>query len=408
LRPTLRPIVVFVFIVAGGCSSSPKVCAPGQQIACACPGGGSGAQVCNSAGTGYGTCSGCGSGDAGAPDSGSSDSGVPDAGSHHGVLLAVHASADFPPARFCLGTGNQPDGGDTALGNLPALPHVTATGAPYPAVFPGTGQALPDVGDFSQVVVTPFLIQAQTIASETSTNPNEKSCQTLLGTHGQGGTLTLGTDFFPLTPIPSGSLTPNSTALVTVEGCVPSAFDGTASTMRCGADYVSAGNLKARTHLLAGIVAGPGSQVAHASPALDGVEDALAPSPPVTQHVSLFNPDAGAASGVALTFSGINDGQLAPSMALSLPAGAFQLSNAIGVTAVDSSGNNVVASAFPLSAVAIASGGSAATYFNASDDYVFVLVGDPTASQTLLDGGPNGYAVHVVAYPENIAAPSFP
>jgi hypothetical protein len=403
LRLTLGWIVVWV--VACGCSSSPKVCAPGQQISCACPGGGTGAQVCNAAGSGYGTCSGCGSGDAGAPDSGSSDAGVTDAG-HHGVFLAVQASSDFPAARFCLGTGTQPNGSDTALGSLPALPHVTAAGAPYPAVFPGAGQPLPDVGDFSQLVVTPFLIHAQTIATETSTNPNEKSCQTLLGAHGQGGTLSLGTDFFPLTPIPSGSLTPDSTVLVTVEGCLPTAQDVDGGTARCGADYVSTGNLKSRAHLLAGIVAGPGSQVAHASPALDGIEDSLASSPPVAQR--LFLTDAGATSGTALTFSAINDGQLAPSMALSLPPGSFQPTNVIQLQSVDSTGTTVLTTAFPLSAIAIASGGSAATYFNASTDYVFVLIGDPTVSATFADGGANGYALHVVAYPENIAAPPFP
>lgn len=33
-----------------------QVCSPGQQIACACPGGAQGAQACNSSGTGYGAC----------------------------------------------------------------------------------------------------------------------------------------------------------------------------------------------------------------------------------------------------------------------------------------------------------------------------------------------------------------
>ena len=33
-----------------------RVCIPGQQIACACIGGGQGAQVCNAEGTGYGPC----------------------------------------------------------------------------------------------------------------------------------------------------------------------------------------------------------------------------------------------------------------------------------------------------------------------------------------------------------------
>ena len=56
-----------------------QVCAPGRQEACACPGGGQGAQVCNTEGTGYGACAPCdanaggsggGGGEAGAPDCG--------------------------------------------------------------------------------------------------------------------------------------------------------------------------------------------------------------------------------------------------------------------------------------------------------------------------------------------------
>lgn len=36
-----------------------KVCAPGQQIECACPGGSKGAQVCDADGGGYGACAPC-------------------------------------------------------------------------------------------------------------------------------------------------------------------------------------------------------------------------------------------------------------------------------------------------------------------------------------------------------------
>ena len=49
--------------VLAACSSDDpepaKVCAPGQQIECACPGGSKGAQVCDADGGGYGACAPC-------------------------------------------------------------------------------------------------------------------------------------------------------------------------------------------------------------------------------------------------------------------------------------------------------------------------------------------------------------
>lgn len=40
----------------GGSGGASQVCSPGQQIACACPGGAQGAQACNPSGTGYEPC----------------------------------------------------------------------------------------------------------------------------------------------------------------------------------------------------------------------------------------------------------------------------------------------------------------------------------------------------------------
>lgn len=53
--------IVFAFVFAVlGCSSPTKVCAPGQQIACACPGSATpGAQSCLADGSGYADCTGC-------------------------------------------------------------------------------------------------------------------------------------------------------------------------------------------------------------------------------------------------------------------------------------------------------------------------------------------------------------
>jgi hypothetical protein len=59
---------------SSGGSSPQEVCAPNQQIACACVGGGAGAQVCDATGQGYGPCMGCSASDSGS-ESGSGSSG---------------------------------------------------------------------------------------------------------------------------------------------------------------------------------------------------------------------------------------------------------------------------------------------------------------------------------------------
>jgi hypothetical protein len=64
--------------VSGSSSSTSSggaiVCIPGQQLACACPGGFQGAQACLGDGSGFGTCGGCGSGEGGAAPETSSSS----------------------------------------------------------------------------------------------------------------------------------------------------------------------------------------------------------------------------------------------------------------------------------------------------------------------------------------------
>lgn len=59
-----------------GSTSGPEPCTPGEQRACACPGGlPDGVQVCDDAGERFGTCSGCGAADSSGGGGGSSESG---------------------------------------------------------------------------------------------------------------------------------------------------------------------------------------------------------------------------------------------------------------------------------------------------------------------------------------------
>lgn len=58
-------LAALVLLAACSPTEPPARCTPGAQVACACPGGGSGAQVCAADGASYSACA-CGVGDAGA------------------------------------------------------------------------------------------------------------------------------------------------------------------------------------------------------------------------------------------------------------------------------------------------------------------------------------------------------
>lgn len=119
--------------VIGGCTSSTgggagKSCVPGQQIACACPGGAMGAQACLMDGTGYGPCMGCGPMDlaggggdlAGADlavsDGSPGDGAGADLSSQSGDLSTIDASMDAPPSTDL--SGRDSSGADLASGDL--------------------------------------------------------------------------------------------------------------------------------------------------------------------------------------------------------------------------------------------------------------------------------------------------
>ena len=57
----LRHAALLLLLAVGPACSSTEVgaCIPGAQVACACPGGGQGAQVCASDGKSFGQCMGC-------------------------------------------------------------------------------------------------------------------------------------------------------------------------------------------------------------------------------------------------------------------------------------------------------------------------------------------------------------
>jgi hypothetical protein len=123
---------------AGGASSvgeggagggKQQVCVPGQQIACACPGGGEGAQACSADGLSFGACSGCLPASGGPAGGGSGAAGPGGAaGSNGGAGLAPPSSPADAPAEDagscgCTGAGGhrQPTGAGAALALALAL-----------------------------------------------------------------------------------------------------------------------------------------------------------------------------------------------------------------------------------------------------------------------------------------------
>ena len=101
------------------CGSSPGVCAPGQQIACACPGGAQGAQACNADGAGFaacdcpgstsssgtGTASGSSSSTSGAPTSSSSSSSSGGEGTSGSSSSGTGGASSSSTAASSSGTG---------------------------------------------------------------------------------------------------------------------------------------------------------------------------------------------------------------------------------------------------------------------------------------------------------------
>ncbi|MGO9712899.1 MAG: hypothetical protein ACLQBL_28820 [Polyangiaceae bacterium] len=192
--------------------------------------------------------------DSGPPSEGGPvDSGQPPAPAS---LVLAHTGPGVPPFRVCFATSSA--GAAASVTPLAALPDFPVplgfTGAPgtgtptfppvavgTPGIYPGMIFAFPNLGlSFENLTITPFAVLASAIANDVNYDAGngvnlsdggaEEDCVHLIGTHGLGtgevapatpGRLTLGTDFFPLPVIASGTLKNTNTYLLTVNGCLP-------------------------------------------------------------------------------------------------------------------------------------------------------------------------------------------
>ena len=157
-----------------------------------------------------------------------------------------------PPFRLCFATA-LPERVIAVL-PIPPLPDVASLGPGFPAigpfpavatgtpgVFPGTIGALPTLEDLAPFAVTPFVVLASSLLSETQdAGPDggaEETCDTLIGLHGLGpidvpspGRLVPGVDFWQLATIPVGAFADGQSYLLSVTGCLPQTIAGGAES----------------------------------------------------------------------------------------------------------------------------------------------------------------------------------
>lgn len=323
-----------------------------------------------------------------APDDTPVDSPQPDAETTHAKIIVVHASPDLGPVRFCIGTGLQNDGSDTQI--VPIAPQPTT------AVGPGAGAVLADLGDLSLRAVKPFAVLASSIGANTAT------CDALLS-----GTLTSGTDYFPLPTVKNGTLAASSTHLLALTGCEPAALDSAADTTTCGADWNgSAGNLGVSVLALDRVVANTqrfGAELAHVASPASGVWTSLYGATDVSASLRPF--DGGASEPIA---DSIALGAIAPTSAASLAMPSIDETSLVVSAMNPDGGASPVETSIPLPLVYEATTGQATgekTYFVAGVNYTFVFVGDPRAPATLDGGAFNGYSLHALAFPNDPPLP---
>jgi hypothetical protein len=474
--------------IGSGCSNSTAVATPdGGQTAGNNDGGQTGSGPDGSTGSTDGA---TGASETGAKDSGTFDSALPTPAN----VIVANTAPGVPPFRLCLATGSGatlavtqvsplPDGPGAPLnfpqtGTYPTVPPGT------PGIYPGTIGAFPTVTDLSQITLTPFLVLASSVANDINLDGGagsngdggaEEDCVSLIGTHGLGtaetaagatkGRLVAGTDFFPLPPIPTGTLQDAKTFLLTVNGCLPGGTPGAQLNpavppqYTCGADYdggnsVNVGYVQLDTST-AVADGGIGLQFAHRSTAIEnttiavtgvgvihpaatdgvlpvllqpgtetvpndgGLDEAGNPIDAGTTTVPITVPSFLSVTPVKYSDNGVTTLTSVP-FTTTDPTTSF-----FGAAVVPLDGGQPSFGAWPspgdLIALPLASidqlsawnasTSSAPTGFQVGQSYTLILVGDPVAQQLPNpDGGPppnplyDGRGIHIVAFPNVYAA----
>ena len=359
-------------------------------------------------------------------------------------VVLVHASPDLGPMRFCLATGQLPDGSDSqTVPVFPPLPNQL-DGNPLHTVaglYPGSGSALQDLGDFAGVAITVYAIDATKIAGDVAdagagidggpdAATEQLTCVALIGPKlGTPGSLTAGKDYYPLGTFAKGTFPRSTTELITLTGCLGNATDRDAGAARCGANWdFTSGNIQSNLYALdttsAPAANSFGAQVIHAASAVDGFESAEAGNAPVSQFIGLAT--GGGALPVGVPIAGpINFRGFAPdAAAVQEPGSALASTTSVDDTTFSGTGDGGPIHRFTLSlpTIALLSTGTGTAldggpYFAPGESYTFVLMGDPTADPVQLPGALpdsginpayNGYGVHFLAFPNHPFAAKYP
>lgn len=350
-----------------------------------------------------------------------SDTGTPDSGTL-GKLLAVHASADLPPIRFCYKING-------TIAPLPPLPQELspaqiAGGAPFAGLYAGTGGPLPSTGaDLGPLTITPILISAQSVAAYVKGgDAGIKVCSDLLAPDAGFG-LVKDTNYWELADIAANTFKHDRTYILAATGCrkdTPIGGGNQLQTMaRCGLDWNSStGNLKVKIYDVDRVVADTtkmGAQFLHLSPIVSAGSDGVMPSL-VTQAAL---PDG----GPRIDLIGLQPLQYpnlgpSPAAAVTKPAAlnANPLLNTMFVGTPMLDGGALKQIIVPLPTVEKLTTGyppNGALMYTSGANFTFIALGDPTVpmfvnaqGQAEPDGGRfNGYYLHVIGLPNDPVIP---
>ena len=310
------------------------------------------------------------------------------------ALVVAHASPDLYDFRMCFAKTASPDGSSPTMIARPAWPDDSAGPMPlanYPGVPTGGGAPLPALGHFFGSYLVPYLVRAKVLERS---NLGATPCDQLICS---GGQCLDKQDYVTLPPIDGAKLGDGGAYLLAIVGCLPLNANPGAS---CGAGYsATLGNLRAvvmrlderRPALANSPIA---FQFAHAAPALGFVS------------VTVDTLDGGA---VGLAFNAV-----APPSALTLPRPTLADYGKIDVTlhlfsgdgGADSSAPTTLAMSLASIERATAPGKLPNAFYEQDSNFVFVVLGDPSADVAQIstpDGGANpaydGHGLHVIAIP---------
>lgn len=348
------------------------------------------------------------------------DTGAPDSGTL-GKLLAVHASPDLPPIRFCYKVNG-------ALSPLPPLPQELspaqiAAGAPFAGLYQGTGGPLPSTGtDLGPLTITPILIKAQSVKDYVKGGDGGvKVCSDLLAPDA-GFNLVAGTDYWTLADIPANTFKHDHTYILAATGCRSNTTIGggnmLATLAKCGADWNNnSGNLAVKIYDVDRTVANPqkmGAQFLHLSPIIGAGTTGITPA--------LATPGAndGGTKLELIALQPVQFPNLAPMTATGVGKPTLNanplLSTAFVGTPILPDGGPGTQIALPLPIVEKLTTGyspdGGLMYTNGAN-FTFIALGDPTVPQFVdqlgqaqPDGGAfNGYYIHVIGMPNDPVIP---